>query len=401
MGQVSQGYVTNSVIKNNQMGGIFSGRAIVRRNTVADNWGTTYGGGIYAKNSELIENRVIGNISQYSGGGIYAENSTVLSNIVSDNTSQDLYSSTQGGGGICSFSSIVSQNTVTNNNARSYGGGIFADDCHLTENVVKDNYVTNIYGGNGGGMYVMGSSKTLTNTVAGNLVLGSNARGSGIFVRYFIHGDVLHNTVVNNQGPQDSTSGGIQFWNTSGTGENLQVHYNTFYGNVPYDVSVQSRFDISGTHNYWGTVINLDILAQIYDWYDDDSRGKFLYTPYLQEPSPDAPLPPPTGLSANFQNDSVTLAWDALPSFTTGWGYKVYYDTDSSLPPFEGTGLTEGNSPINVGANNYYTLTGLDTNTDYYFTITAYDNLGREGWYSNVVRKLGGYWVYLPLVIKK
>ncbi len=394
------GYVANSVIRNNQMGGIFSERAIVRGNTVADNWGTTYGGGIYAKNSELIENRVIGNMAEYSGGGIFAGKSIVLRNVVENNTSQKSYSD-RGGGGIYATGSTVSQNIVIANNSMSYGGGILADGGLLTENIVRDNYVKSIYGGYGGGVYVKGS-ETFTNTITGNRVLGSLAGGSGIFVRYFIQGDVLYNTVVNNQGPQDSTSGGIQFWNTSGTGENLQVHYNTFYGNVPYDVSVQSGFDISGTHNYWGTVTNLDILAQIYDWYDDDSRGKFLYTPYLQEPSPDAPLPPPTGLSANFQNDSVTLTWDVLPSFITGWGYKVYYDTDNSLPPFVGIGLNEGDSPINVGDKTSYILTGLDSSSDYYFAVTAYDNLGNEGWYSNIIaRKLGGYWVYLPLVIKK
>ncbi|MBE9471452.1 MAG: fibronectin type III domain-containing protein [Chloroflexi bacterium] len=121
----------------------------------------------------------------------------------------------------------------------------------------------------------------------------------------------------------------------------------------------------------------------------------------MQDPSPDAPFPPPIGLTADFQDSSVILSWDAHPSFTTGWGYKVYYDTDSSLPPYEGTGLNEGDSPIDVGDDTSYTLTGLDPSQDYYFAVTAYDNEGHESWYSNLVQKQGGYWVYLPVVLRQ
>jgi len=162
------------------------------------------------------------------------------------------------------------------------------------------------------------------------------------------------------------------------------VHYNNIYGNEPYDVVVKSSDDISGAHNYWGTVTSVDILAQVYDWYNDSSRGKFLYIPYLQDPDPDAPVPPPMNLQATVNDSSVTLSWDAIPSTTAGYGYKVYYDTDASGPPYNGVGFDQGASPIDVGDTTNYTLTGLSSGW-YYWGVTAYDTHGMESWYSNEV----------------
>ena len=111
-------------------------------------------------------------------------------------------------------------------------------------------------------------------------------------------------------------------------------------------------------------------------------------------------MAPPTGLTLDAQDGSVALTWDAVPSFTTGWGYKVYYDTDSGLPPFEGLGLNEGNSPIDVGSQTSYSLTGLDPGKDYHVAVTVYDNQGHESWYSNIESRRGGYWAYLPSVLR-
>jgi hypothetical protein len=142
----------------------------------------------------------------------------------------------------------------------------------------------------------------------------------------------------------------------------------------------------------------VDIVAHVYDWYDDASRGRFLYIPYLQDPDPTAPVPPPRNLEADFAGDTVTLSWDAIPSTTTGYGYKIYYDTDGPEPPYVGTGLDQGDSPVDVGNATAYTLTGLGEDATYYLAVTAYDTLGREGWYSNVVNSLRH--VYLPLIVK-
>jgi len=46
------------------------------------------------------------------------------------------------------------------------------------------------------------------------------------------------------------------------------------------------------------------------------------------------------------------------------------------------------------------TAGGNHGSKDYYLAVTAYDNEGHESWYSNVEWRQGGYWVYLPLVLK-
>ena len=355
-------------------GGIYATHSIVSGNTLSGN-SASDGGGISASSSTVISNTISGNWGQY-GGGILAADSTVGGNTVSDNSGQH-------GGGINASSTTVTGNTISGNSASGGGGGI-----HAWSSTVNDNTVSGNSASNGGGISAAHST-VLTNTITAN---SANSRGAGVYVAG--SSDFLYNTVVGNTGPAGSTIGGVAIEDTP------QVHYNNLYGNEPYDVTVVSSDDISGTHNYWGIVSSVDILAQVYDWYDDSSRGKFLYVPYLQDPSPDAPFPPPIGLTTDFQDSSVTLSWDAHPSFTTGWGYKVYYDTDSSLPPYEGTGLNEGDSPIDVGNQTTYTLTDLDPSKDYYFAVTAYDNEGHESWYSNVEWRQGGYWVYLPVVLK-
>ncbi len=411
--EIAPSLITNNIVTDNTRGGIYAQFSIVTNNIVSHNgrkhWGIYNGGGIDIIDSIATNNTVDSNYAADIGGGISASRSTIRDNIITNNIC-DLR-----GGGVSAGDSVVSGNIVIGNSG-VYGGGIHVNTSTAIDNVIVDNLAAqgggmwvngaairgNLIRGNlaytGGGIYVK-SSAVVSNTIVSNNLASESSfpygyGGAGVYL-YSISEDFAYNIVANNRALEDSTAGGLEFIGDP------QIHYNYFYGNTPYDVRVQSSSNISGTNNYWGTVDTANILAQIYDWYDDDSLGRFLYIPYLQEPSPDAPVPPPTELVVRTRNDGVTLSWNALPSFTTGWGYKVYYDTDNSIPPFVGTGLNEGDAPIDVEASTSYTLTGLDPNTDYYFAVTAYDNLGREGWYSNVARKLGGYWVYLPLVIRE
>jgi fibronectin type 3 domain-containing protein len=80
----------------------------------------------------------------------------------------------------------------------------------------------------------------------------------------------------------------------------------------------------------------------------------------------------------------VTLEWDANTEPDLA-GYKVYYKTDLSGAPYDGTGATEGNSPTDVGNFTTYTLHGLTDGIDYFFVVTAHDTEGLESDYSNEV----------------
>lgn len=80
---------------------------------------------------------------------------------------------------------------------------------------------------------------------------------------------------------------------------------------------------------------------------------------------------------------TVTLSWDASPSSVAG--YRIYYDVNSSASPLEGTGATEGASPVDVGNVLSFTLNGLADADEHYFAVTAYDDAGNESAYSNTV----------------
>ena len=385
----SSSTVTDNTISSNFTdsigGGITASSSMVTGNIISGNTAWAYlglgdGGGIYAYNNSTVSGNIVnGNSAGEDGGGIYAAYSTVTGNTVSGN------SASRRGGGIYAGGGVVSYNTVTGNLAKDSGGGIYAayGTVTVTGNTVSGNTAEDC-----GGIYAWSNTKVLTNTVTYSTVA---AGGHGAGVCHWSSYDFIGNTVVGNSGPVTQTVGGVAI---SGT---PQFHHNNIYDNEPYDVVVLSSSDISGTLNYWGTVAAVDILEQVYDWYDDSSRGKLLYMPYLQDPDLDAPVPPPRNFSATFTGDTAQLSWDPIPSTTTGYGYKVYYDSDASGAPYEGSGLPEGDAPIDVGNDTSFTLTGLGGER-YYVTVTAYDTHGRESWYSKEVTR--PWKTFLPLVAR-
>jgi hypothetical protein len=68
----------------------------------------------------------------------------------------------------------------------------------------------------------------------------------------------------------------------------------------------------------------------------------------------------------------------------------VYYKTGSSGTPYDGTGIDQGDSGINISLDNLatpdnpsFSLTGLQDNEFYYLVVTAVDSSGNESGYSN------------------
>jgi hypothetical protein len=94
----------------------------------------------------------------------------------------------------------------------------------------------------------------------------------------------------------------------------------------------------------------------------------------------------------------VTLAWDANKEDNLA-GYKLYYKSDTSGEPYDGTGLEEGDSPVIIyvetpagadasthvlgdPAEPVFPLTGLADGTTYYFALKAFDTDGLESDFS-------------------
>jgi fibronectin type III domain protein len=63
---------------------------------------------------------------------------------------------------------------------------------------------------------------------------------------------------------------------------------------------------------------------------------------------------------------NIQLAWDPPP--VQAAGYKLYYGQNSR----------DYNLVVDVGSQTSYTLSGLEGNQGYYFTVTAYDDMGIE-----------------------
>ncbi len=83
--------------------------------------------------------------------------------------------------------------------------------------------------------------------------------------------------------------------------------------------------------------------------------------------------------------EDLIFTWTANPEPVTG--YKLYYKTGTNGdPPYNGTGLNEGNSPIDVGKVTEFTVTGRDVTQTYQFVLTAYNDQV-ESDYTNPVAK--------------
>ena len=80
----------------------------------------------------------------------------------------------------------------------------------------------------------------------------------------------------------------------------------------------------------------------------------------------------------------ITLAWDANTEPNLA-GYMIYYDTDSSGEPYDGTEAMEGESPIDVGNVTEFTLSDLPDGIVHFFAVTAYNDENLESGYSNEV----------------
>jgi hypothetical protein len=421
----SGGTISNNTISGNTTsapgpnymgygGGIYADGGAVNGNTISSNTASggrnSYGGGVYGRINTVQQNTLAGN-SANAGGAVYSYKGTVTNNSILTNTAHltgTLYvdegtatgntlqgNTAERGGGIYGYKANLTGNTLRSNSA-NFGGGIYASESTVRGNTVMSNTVQS----DGGGLYA--DRGTLTNNALSYNAAPSWGRGSGAYLSGAA--DFNHNSVVSNTA-SGGTVGGVT------VNGQPQVHYNNLYGNRPYDVEVSSVDVVSGTLNYWGPSACAVIAGQIYDGADELGRGRLLYAPSLYSPVPVAQLSAPTNLVVTTGEFTATLNWTPIPpipnigcrnpgSSGLDVGYRVYYDTDGPCPPYDGRGLTQGDSPIDVGGNTRVTLSGLSGDR-YYFAITAYDYLGREGAYSNEVTHPQGRWkTHLPSVPK-
>lgn len=104
-------------------------------------------------------------------------------------------------------------------------------------------------------------------------------------------------------------------------------------------------------------------------------------------PSTDS-LPPsvPTGLTLTEACGTIVARWNRSPE-TDVIGYQLYYDVDGGSPPFVGSDADQGSSPIYVGLDTTYTLTGLDPSRTYYLSVRALDAITLSSGYAASVSR--------------
>jgi len=89
----------------------------------------------------------------------------------------------------------------------------------------------------------------------------------------------------------------------------------------------------------------------------------------------------------------ITIAWDPNSEEDLA-GYKIYYKTNNSGPPYDGVNANQGTSGFVIPLEEFnnsqepqITLTGLSDDTLYYLAVTAYNDSAESG-YSNEVNYL-------------
>lgn len=191
------------------------------------------------------------------------------------------------------------------------------------------------------------------------------------FKKYIPEGGVLLSKV------EDFGPGGI-FINeiiTSGsTKNNTDIIYFYRYSNTPFHeedkYSSNIEWHILGTED-----ISLK-LVRYFQWKvqllsgnngNHSPRFRKLALDYKKNDPPSIPK----GLQIVAGDGQAAIKW-LMNSEKDLKGYKIYYGTSPGI--YFGVDSKEGYSPIDVGINNVYKITGLKNNIIYYFSVTAYDN---------------------------
>ncbi|MDP1809099.1 MAG: PKD domain-containing protein, partial [Actinomycetota bacterium] len=289
----------------------------------------------------------------------------------------------------------------------------------VRNNVVAENNIKNTYAskrvagirttttkGSNSALNILVGNNTVVNNSLNTTTTGP-ARSFGILADGD-NGTFSRNTVVGNQSIDvyQQGYGGLAQGDSGNLydpwGNNSFERNNVFGNFLPYGTPMYNLFNeedsgISAINSYWGTTDTITVGLRIYDSADWPYVGPVTYEPFLSQADPEAPIPPPLNFRSDPENGKLYLTWDRVNATDTT-GYKVYYDTDDSSFPYEGSDAAEGASPIDVGDTTGTVLTGLTAGRTYHVAVTAIDGdyndglstlqnqlAGHESWYSRLV----------------
>jgi len=215
-------YITANRAELNGGGMYLSGSSSILLDNInlLDNRANNDGGGIYAYDTmdiKVIDPKINDNIADNDfngsgdGGGIFADDGTKLQISISNNNSEINYNKAVNGAGIyiAGSSSIMNINApsnyrldVRNNNAGSYGGGLFvysSADTYINGNVRINNCRADL----GGGVYIRNAGFSMTKIHDYKPQIRSclaNKLGAGIYAKNFFNNIVCDGVIFGEPG---------------------------------------------------------------------------------------------------------------------------------------------------------------------------------------------------------
>jgi hypothetical protein len=163
--------------------------------------------------------------------------------------------------------------------------GIYASSYLFGNNIVKYNGSTGIYN----------LPDNVDSIIKGNIIENNN--GYGIYNT--IDSNISANEIINNLNYGIYTSYLSTFTE------------NNIFGNMTYDFYYTGIIDQVATNNYWGTTNSSEIMAHIYDYWDDISLGKVIYEPFAASPFSIIIDSDNDGLPDDIENDFCTDPFNA------------------------------------------------------------------------------------------
>ncbi|MFA5033612.1 MAG: T9SS type A sorting domain-containing protein [bacterium] len=381
-------------------GGIhnYSGTANIRNNSVFNNTAKYNGGGLSNESSiNVFHNDIYDNATEGNGGGIYNYNSAVVeSNNVYHNFADGI------GGGIHNYKKLICRNNYIYSNTAQKGGAISNSNGFAT--IEKDSIYNNTAAEYGGGIYNCDTANIQNNTLINN-----SAQYGGAICDY-------KTTTINFNSIVDTTASAI--YNAGETfirGNNIQATGYLVYNNA-------SNW-IDASYNYWNTTDTTIIKTKLYDHYDNVSKGKIFYKPFLYSEFEDMVVPgAPTDLIVKPLSTTLYVINWTNPFDASGIAEYYYKLNSSPVEEFDTTGtmhsspdtlsVTTNDSLIyiwlvdssgNVEEDNMgYAYIRYDTIPPVISNTTVWeDTLGFTGPFDITTRITDNFVVYAPVLFYK
>jgi len=272
--------ISGNTISNSNSHGIYVyyGTVTISGNTISNN---NYMGISASRCTVTIGNNVISGNNQ---SGIHFQEGTaaISDNTISDNNQSGIYIYY----GTFAGTVTISGNIIRQNRTAGNGGGIninYNSGASTIEAAVSGNIIAdNVANGLGGGIYVrmIGQYITTATTITDNYITGNSAENASAvyYAASVADREFRNNTITGN------TATGAAPTYTIFIGGHPLLNYNDISDNTAdYELWNNNPIgspDLDATYNWWGTAVETEIQAKIYDWSDDISKGIVDYTPY-------------------------------------------------------------------------------------------------------------------------